>query len=59
MMLATSSTGSVLQGNSPGVWNFSERAGGQILVIFVDGHLEKLALEDIPISPYDIFWRAE
>ncbi|MGZ0654106.1 type II secretion system protein [Coraliomargarita sp. W4R72] len=59
MMLATSSSGSVIQGNSPGVWNFSTRAGGQVLIVFADGHLGKLALEDIPVSSYDAFWRAE
>jgi type II secretory pathway pseudopilin PulG len=59
MMLATSLRSSVMNGNSPSVWNFSTRAGGKILILFADGRLERLGLEEIPVSPNDRFWRAE
>jgi len=57
MMLATSKTGSSLIGNTTNTWNISDRCGGQALIVFIDGHLEKRALADIPKSNQDVFWK--
>ncbi|MEY4300112.1 MAG: hypothetical protein RIR25_1348, partial [Verrucomicrobiota bacterium] len=58
MMLATTVKNSGV-GPSKNQWNFSTRAGGRTLVIFIDGHLERLAIEDIPTSDSDPFWKPE
>jgi prepilin-type N-terminal cleavage/methylation domain-containing protein len=58
MMLATTLRNSAV-GTSKNQWNFSTRAGGRTLVIFTDGHLERLMLEDIPTSESDLFWKPE
>jgi prepilin-type N-terminal cleavage/methylation domain-containing protein len=58
MMLATTVKNSGV-GTSKNQWNFSTRAGGRTLVIFTDGHLERLMLEDIPTSESDLFWKPE
>lgn len=59
MMLATSKTGSSLIGNTTNTWNISDRCGGQALIVFIDGHLEKRALADIPKSNQDVFWNPQ
>ena len=59
MMLATSKNGSVLNGNSSNAWNISDRCGGQALIVFIDGHLEKWALKDIPSRNTNVFWSPE
>lgn len=59
MMLATSKNGSVVNGTRPDTWNLSDRCGGQVLIVFIDGHLEKRALAEIPTSNTNVFWRPE
>jgi prepilin-type N-terminal cleavage/methylation domain-containing protein len=59
MMLATSKNGSVLNGNSTNTWNLSDRCGGQVLIVFIDGHLEKWAMTNIPSSNTNVFWSPE
>ena len=62
MMLATSKNGSVVNCNKPkepDTWNLSDRCGEKVLVVFIDGHLEKWALADIPDKNSDVFWRPE
>jgi len=59
MMLATTLRSSSVEGLPVGTWNFSTRAGGRALVVFTDGHQERVALEEIPTSQFDLFWRPE
>jgi hypothetical protein len=59
MMLATSKNGSVLNGNSSNAWNISDRCGEKVLIVFIDGHLEKWALADIPKENTDVFWKPD
>jgi len=59
MMLATSKNGSVLNGTRPETWNISDRCGGQALIVFIDGHLEKRALANIPTNNQDVFWNPQ
>jgi prepilin-type N-terminal cleavage/methylation domain-containing protein len=39
--------------------SFSYRAGSNALVVFVDGHLERLAPANIPTNTFTPFWRPE
>jgi prepilin-type N-terminal cleavage/methylation domain-containing protein len=55
-MLATTKTSSGV--NEQGT-QFSIRCGGKVLLVFVDGHLEKRSLEDIPTNRLDVFWSPE
>jgi prepilin-type processing-associated H-X9-DG protein len=59
MMLVTSKTGSTIDYDSS--WFdrvLSTRCGGKALVVFVDGHVEKRAKEEIEetLSSSDPFW---
>jgi len=62
MMLATSMNGSVVNCNKPkepDTWNLSDRCGDKVLVVFIDGHLEKWAMTNIPSSNTNVFWSPE
>jgi type II secretory pathway pseudopilin PulG len=52
VMLATSKNTSGLLSS-----RLSARAGGKILVVFADGHADKLVSTNIPDSYQDIFWK--
>lgn len=60
MMIATSRNSSLVGWGPPPLnlasSKFSTRAGGKILLIFVDGHADTLASTNIPPSSQNIFW---
>ena len=57
IMLVTSRNTSQVGAGS--ISQFSTRCGGKALVVFVDGHLEKRTLSEIPTSIADAFWKPE
>jgi len=56
LMLATSKISSSVN-ETPNT--FSIRCGGKVLLVFVDGHLEKRGLAEIPTNYLDVFWSPE
>lgn len=57
LMLGTSKNTSAVGWGADPRETFSTRAGGKVLVIFVDGHADKLDKTNVPKSNQDIFWK--